>query len=661
MILGLIFLFFCNYDENKSKLKIYIESLTGWMLYLFGMTEILSVFHGLTKIDLIIAWLFYDVVLAFILLWRLRRGKICLSVRDIVLNKSHLPEKLTLFFLAAASLLLAVNTVPYNWDSMTYHLPRIVYWSQNGAVAHYASHAVRQVVSPVLGEFVNLHVYILMDGNDRLLNVLQSVSFITNAALIFGITDILCSGKKGASYLAAFLFMTMPIAFGESLTTQVDQFATLWPLSLAYLLLDYVNLNNKFVWDKKTIADTIYMSSVIAFGYLAKPSVMAAVLVLALWLLVISMRRKDDPVIVIRLLMISAAVIGSLLAPEIGRNLYTFHAVSAPIAGAKQLIGRKNPRYIFVNFLKNFIWNFPSIYLRGSTAIPETLIYRVAGFLRVDINDPGIAEGGTAFAMSLPRDFGHDTAVNPIIFYAAIFSWGWILYKLLFIIKRKRHRKINGHFMAVGEAYSIAVSGSFILFCAILRWEPFVTRYMLTYLALLCPMVVWQLCDWMKDAGRKRCGYILLGAILGLSVAESTYMLSYHWGISDFSSYNVGKERAEKYLYYMSEDYPDYLQVKECIQEQGYRKIGMIMSETGFEYPLLAMLGNDVDRIMHVNVDNETKIYEDLSYHPDCIIALNGGGIDSIDCHGVLYDKMICKNGSAAVFACGDEPQGAFQ
>lgn len=62
--------------------------------------------------------------------------------------------------------LLALGTIPYNWDSMTYHLPRIAYWRQNRSIAHYATNCIRQISSPVLAEFVNLHVYILCRGHD---------------------------------------------------------------------------------------------------------------------------------------------------------------------------------------------------------------------------------------------------------------------------------------------------------------------------------------------------------------------------------------------------------------------------------------------------------------------------------------------------------------
>ena len=429
MLSAFVLSYLCHYNANEEKLYIYIKALVNWMIYAFLAAEGLSLFHGVTRINLIIAWLIYDIVLLIIFVLRLWRGKITFPLKGI--EKTFFTGNFVLFILGIVSLLLAINTVPYNWDSMTYHLPRIVHWRQNGSVQHYASNIVRQVTSPVLAEFVNLHVYVMMDGNDRFLNVLQSASYITNAILVYGITEKLCAGEKKAARVAAFLFMTMPIAFGESLTTQVDQFAAIWVLGLAYLLLKYVKYDKKFAWDKKTVVDTFYMSIIIAFGYLAKPSVMAAILLLAVWLLVVSIRRKDDLFIVLKLLTVSIVTVGLFVMPEIVRNVYTFHAISAPIAGAQQLIGRKNPLYILINFIKNFVWNLPTIYLKGSTMIPEAMVYKLAGMLSVDINDPGIAESGRAFAMITPRSFSHDSAVNPIVFYLWMLSWIWFMCKVV--------------------------------------------------------------------------------------------------------------------------------------------------------------------------------------------------------------------------------------
>ena len=72
---------------------------------------------------------------------------------------------------------MAMRIVPYNWDSLTYHLPRIMHWVQNKSVAHYATNIDRQIASPPLAEFINLHIYLLMGKKDVAFNLLQCMSF----------------------------------------------------------------------------------------------------------------------------------------------------------------------------------------------------------------------------------------------------------------------------------------------------------------------------------------------------------------------------------------------------------------------------------------------------------------------------------------------------
>ena len=52
-----------------------------------------------------------------------------------------------------------------------------------------------------------------------------------------------------------------------------------------------------------------------------------------------------------------------------------------------------------------------------------------------------------------------------------------------------------------GRGYVTAAALSFLAFCTVLRWEPFVGRYMISYLALLCPMISMVL---QLETGEKR-------------------------------------------------------------------------------------------------------------------------------------------------------------
>lgn len=118
-------------------------------------------------------------------------------------------------------------------------------------------------------------MYILSGKKDILFPLLQCFSMLTNIWLIYNIArKIGC--RKLYAYLAAFLFYTSPSAFGEALTTQVDQFASVWLIIFVYYYLDMISFELRFKYERKILKKCIYMGLCIVWGYLTKPSVLVA-------------------------------------------------------------------------------------------------------------------------------------------------------------------------------------------------------------------------------------------------------------------------------------------------------------------------------------------------------------------------------------------------
>ena len=57
--------------------------------------------------------------------------------------------------------LIAFVAPPNNYDSMTYHLGRVVHWIQNHSVQHYPTNIDRQLFMPPWAEFAITHFYLL--------------------------------------------------------------------------------------------------------------------------------------------------------------------------------------------------------------------------------------------------------------------------------------------------------------------------------------------------------------------------------------------------------------------------------------------------------------------------------------------------------------------
>lgn len=616
MILSFLLLYW-NLSKEDDRTYAYIQACIIWSVYLFFMTEFLSILSLIKPIPLLCAWLGFAVILLALLIYRKRYREL------FRFSFKFTPAALGIGLLMLLGLIVlrfSLATTPYNWDSMTYHLPRITHWAQNGSVAHYATHILRQISSPVLAEFVNLHVYILTAKSDILFNLLQGVSYLTCACMVYRIT-LKLHGSQGTGLLATLLYMSMPIAVSEALTTQTDHFSALWLLYFMYLLLDFTNPGEKIRFDSSTVRKVCMMGCCVSLGYLTKPSVCIAMALSVLWLLLHCILRKDSPQILCKLIGCTIPTIVLPLLPETLRNLHTFSALSDPGVGKRQLIGTLHPLYVLVNFLKNFTFNMPWHYIPNSENLLLRLVRKAASVLRVDLNAPSISEDGRDFFLHGSLDYGHDTAVNPLILYLLI---------LCILLGLWACRRYSVKRIVLG--YSFIATACFMVFCAVLRWEPFVSRYMLSYLALLCPMIAIQLHSRLPRIAR--CSLtvvVILLCFIDLS-RQSAYdqLMMTKWGAN---------QRPYGYFANRNTEYDSYFAICEVIKDKDYASVGLFINVDDYEYPLWEMLLGQTERIEHIGVTNESMIYADDAFQPDCIIWLGSKPTEPYEYNGKTYGE----------------------
>lgn len=619
------------YKKRKSiddtGLGSYIEACCLWMLFLFALTEGLSVLHAMRFRFLLVSWGLFDALL-FILLalqWRLAG----LHVKDMwreCRERWHFGKISYYGILIAAGavvLALALITTPYNWDSMTYHLPRIAHWAQNRSVAHFATNSIRQISSPVLGEFVNLHVYILCRGYDLFFNLLQGTSYLTCAVMSAAIAGRLSCDRR-FRFLAALLYMSMPIAFSEALTTQVDNFAAIWLLFFVYRLMKYTDPGKPMRFDKITVCRVGAMGLCVAWGYLAKPSVCVGMVVFALWLLIVCIRRRDRIRDLAGIFFCALPCVALPMTPEILRNFKSFGAYASPSAGAQQLVATVQPSYLFVNFLKNFSFNMPTPLIKDGHEIFAGIAVKAAELLRVNLDDPAISEGGREYGLHEAGNYGCDTATNPVVFWLFIFCMIWLLLRFG-----------RTQWESCSRGYVTAATLSFLAFCTVLRWEPFVSRYMISYLALLCPLIAAVLQS--KTAGERNgpLRWGIVGTVSFLCVMEIASLSRYH--------YDIWKDhaRTRPYSYFTAryDEMAPYAALTDEVKSHGYENVGLYLKKADdYEYPFWAVL--DGYRLEHVLVDNETAGYADETFAPDCVIWFGALPEKPVEIGGQIYGSV---------------------
>lgn len=598
--------------------------------------EILSLFHLINFIALSLIWFAVDLIAVFILIAVIRKRKVLLSEIRCLFSFSkssfHLIILFTLFVCAAA-VYMAVRTVPYNWDSMTYHLTRIVHWIQNKSVAHYVCHDISQISCPPLAEFVLLHIYVLSGCSDYFVNLLQTFSYIISVFLVYKISEMIGCNRLFCS-LAAFTFATTPIVFAEALSTQVDVFSGMWLLIYVYCILHFTDLKQKLYWNRDMLCKLLLIGMSAGFCYLAKPSGCIGAFIFAIWLLLVCAYRKDNIFIVARSIIIVAIVAMIIVLPEMMRNLVTFHTIADASTGSSFLVPSWDIRYLTENMIQNIGFNLPNKYLNISPYI-EKVIFKTARILYTGTQVP---EKLLEFKL-IDAGMGHDMAINPTITWLMIFAiLCGITVVIIRIIKKNEDLKQN-----ISYAYLITAIISMLAFCAVVKWYRHITRYEIGYFAIIAPAIM--LAFQYIFSQSRRLVYLFTVIIVFINMITFSDAVKYHK-----QYFAAGDNRIAQYFAILHL-YDPYAAVTDNIIDAGYENVGFICDENSYEYPLWKMMENSVSRFEHVCVMNETELYDDADFIPECIIVVNVEVSDIIKCHNTDYELALDADG-AKLFKC---------
>lgn len=123
----LMFLFFTHKGERKL-LDVLIKAIILWTLIAYVSLEALSLFSMVTFKSLLFIWCSVDIILLIYFGIQMQHRK--WSAKKTILDVIRIMKNNWLWTIPSIALIvLAIFTVPYNWDSMIYHLSRIANWA----------------------------------------------------------------------------------------------------------------------------------------------------------------------------------------------------------------------------------------------------------------------------------------------------------------------------------------------------------------------------------------------------------------------------------------------------------------------------------------------------------------------------------------------------
>lgn len=217
------------------------------------------------------------------------------------------------------------------------------------------------------------------------------------------------------------------------------------------------------------------------------------------------------------------------------------------------------------------------------------------------------------------KNYAHDTAPNPVI------AVSFLIVMIYMLVKFRKTR-----WKSLTDRYTLATGIAFLIFCMAVRWEPFVVRYMLSYLALLCPVIALQVQE-VED--RSGTGKGIRTLLVFLCMVDLIGLFYYHINIC----YNqlASSKRSDGYFFYNEGQKESYDDLAAYLNQKDYQNIGLYMG--GYEYPIWAMLKDKSTRIESLGVEKRSLIYADPDFVPECIVSMEVGNVTAIKYNGVEY------------------------
>ena len=575
-----------------------------------AVTETLSFFNAFSFAWIVICWILATTVASFYYLIIPKYNKAKPSIT--------IPSYLYIALVGTAGIVIitgfiAIIAPPNTWDSMTYHMSRVMHWIQNRTVAHYPTAIQRQLYFPPLAEFVIAHLQIISTG-DRFANLVQWFSMVGSLAGVSLIARELGADEKGQIYAAAFA-VTIPMGILQSSSTQNDYVVSFWLVCFVYYILIFKKVAN--YWSALAIGASL------GLAVMTKGTAYVYAIPFLLWFIVSTIKVIPSKNI-IKYCSVITIIFLALNGCHYLRNYMNFGYILLNR-------GEINDIFSFNALLSNISLNLALHAATPFPAVNVAVISVIEWFHKIiGVNINYFLKEIDAFMILRPHE---DIAGNPVHLILIVLFFSYV-----FMRPKFRH---SPNMMP----YSIAALSSFVLFCFFVRWMPFNSRLHLPFFVVCAPAIG----NIFGRISYRRTVQTIIVSLLTFSVPfvflnDSRPILNTGNFIS-LVKQNVRNQQSTKVLagtdsilkvsrisQYFNNHPPfeeKYEKIADFINNHECSNIGIQIDEDSWEYPIWILLKRNNKknlRIEHVNVKNISSRIKLEKFMP-CIIIKEYGGM----------------------------------
>ncbi len=629
----------------------FIQTCILYGVLIAGLTEGLSLTRSLNFSSVAVFWtsiLILNIVfLVFALQQRHRVTKdsfsALLPTKLIAKARRALPQEssqkatiVCVMLILLLCLATALIAPPNNWDSMTYHMPRVMHWLQNGTVAHYTTNNLRQISFPPFAGYTIAQLQ-LLSGGDRFANTVQWLAFVGSITGISLLTRQLSTEK--AARISTLVCASLPMAIMQSTTTQTDLITTFWLVCFAYFI---------FSTESYSGLDYFWLSASLGLSILTKPTaiIFGFPLVIILALRIFRAKQLTSNGYFISSFLQSIFTVLGLVAsslilsiPSYWRNYETFSSFLGIDGGTRNT--NITLLSLIFNILKNLALNLPIPgFLRLVHQLEKQVysvnnIYQQTGGVNIDKFRTSMAPNEDHVGSPIHLILGVLAAVVLIV---TCYSY-WRLWKA-----ENRSQRIDRNTTKDNLLWLLSSNLSgFLLFNLLLNWQPWGNRLLLPVFVLNTPVIA----DYLNSSVKPKLRSILLSllaisAVLYALTPMRHPLLALPISHPEQSQSILTLDRQAIYFSGVRKDLKvPYEAATDAIVNHGCGSIGLALDMNDWEYPLWTLLHQKSAkpfRLKHVRGGNEyTEIASEFADSALCAVIAT---IDTNNPQQPLYKQQ---------------------
>jgi hypothetical protein len=607
ILLCYILLLIVNTKLNlvKNSKELIITTALLFSSFIVLNTEFLSLFKSLNLMSVAISWTLFCLLLCSVLLRDIKGTfSVLINYKSVAFDGykglNHYEKTLLCLIVTGLLLLLFQGIIypPNNWDSLTYHMSRIMYWLSNESVEHFPTPILRHLYQPPFAEFFILNLN-LLNGNDYLSNSVQWLFLVFTVIATGSLLDFF-PVSRFYKLLAALLIITIPAVELQSSTTKND-------IVCGFFIITALSFSIRTYYET-SLRNFFFLGLAIGLAMLTKGTAylfLAPILVLfGIFMLAKLIQTKN-----LKILLHGFLLIFIVLLLNIGHYSRNYkidgNLLNIDKAESKAYANEnRNAKLLFSNLLKNagLHLGYP---IHGESDKIIRIIHQKMGFSvdNTDANYYGMPyEGARKIATH------EDYATNLIHFILILISF------FAAIIYGFKNVKQNPKLLLL----TLIIASQIILFAGFLKWQPWHTRLHIPIflLSVTLVIIVANQLKWFR--------YVLFSSIPLL-----VYSFCFYFVYNDTrpiianSKYTknirLKEDRFNKYFSNQPHLRNEYSAVLDAIYLHDSKKIGFMLSD--WEYPLLYNFYYNPIKIVAINVNNSTNKIPQNTENIDAIIS----------------------------------------